>query len=63
MATDPEATRSQISVYYKQPARDHTTLSAYRQGLVERLFNSMLNNRLREITQQADPPFLGAFAS
>ena len=39
---------------------DEGTLAAYRESLVESLFSSMLNARFFEITQKADPPFLGA---
>jgi zinc protease len=62
IATDPEATTSSVSVYWKQPLRDQGTVAAYRQSLVEALYNRMLNTRLFELTQEADPPFLGAFS-
>ena len=38
-----------------------TTVGGYRQDLVESLVSGMMNNRLRELTQQADPPFVAAF--
>lgn len=60
IATDKEATVSTIAVYYKQPVEAGKTVADYRAGLVEYLFTTMLNARLRELTQQADPPFLGA---
>ncbi len=62
IATDPEATNSQVSVYFKQPAQPTGTLKDYRRDLVEALYNQMLNQRLFELTQQADPPFLGGFS-
>ena len=49
--------------YHKLPVADQSTAGAYRTMLVERLFNDMLNDRLAEIAQQPDPPFLGAVAS
>ncbi len=58
LATDPEATSTDVHLYYKQPLRAFRTVGAYRQSIVERLYNSMLNARLFELTQQADPPFL-----
>ncbi len=58
LATDPEATSTDVRVYYKQPLRAFVTVGAYRQSLVERLYNSMLNARLFELTQVAQPPFL-----
>ncbi len=60
IATDPEATNTSVGVLYKQALRDHSTYGAYRQGMVEDLFTAMLNDRLFELSQQADPPFLGA---
>ena len=60
IATDPEATTSQVALLYKQAVEDEGTLEAYRRGLVEGLYNGILNARLFELTQQADPPF--AFA-
>ena len=62
IATDPEATLNSVSIYWKQPLRDESTLAAYRQSIVESLYNRMLNTRLFELTQKADPPFLGAFS-
>lgn len=58
IATDPEATGSGVAVYYKQPVRERRDLAAYRQVLVERLYNGMFNQRLFELTQQAEPPFI-----
>jgi zinc protease len=60
LAADPEATHTQVSVLFKQPLRPRGTLDAYRQQLVERLYNRMLNARLHELTQKPDAPFLGA---
>lgn len=60
IATDPEATFNSVGIYWKQPLRDESTLGAYRQSIVESLYNGMLNARFFELTQQAEPPFLGA---
>ncbi len=62
IATDPEATMNSVNVYWKQALRDESTVGAYRQSIVENLYNRMVNTRLFELTQQADPPFLGAFS-
>ncbi|HET7039229.1 MAG TPA: insulinase family protein, partial [Gemmatimonadales bacterium] len=62
IASDPEATNTSVSVLFKQPLRDHGTREAYRQGIVEGLFSAMLNERLYEQSQEADPPFLGGGA-
>ena len=42
------------------PERDQTTIGAYRQSLVERLFAGMLSDRLDELAHTPDPPFLAA---
>ncbi|HEU4747996.1 MAG TPA: insulinase family protein [Gemmatimonadaceae bacterium] len=62
ITTDREATRSIVRLVYKQPERTTTTLAAYRQKRVEQLFSSIFNDRLSEITQKPNPPFITAFA-
>jgi zinc protease len=63
IAADKEATDSVVAVYHKLPLRDQSTVGAYRQMLVERLFNGMLNERFSEMAQRPGAPFLGAVAS
>lgn len=63
IAADKEASQSVVAVYHKLPAADQSTVGSYRRMLVERLFNDMLNDRLTEIAQKPDPPFLGAVSS
>ena len=63
IAADKEASQSLVAVYHKLPAADQSTVGSYRRMLVERLFNDMLNDRLTEIAQKPDPPFLGAVSS
>jgi zinc protease len=60
IATDPEATNTIVSVTRTQPERDQTTIGAYRQSLVERLFAGMLTDRFEELSQSPNPPFLAA---
>ncbi len=60
IATDPEATATSIAVYHKEPQQPQSSAADYRRSLVERLYHSMLNARLDELGQQADPPFLWA---
>ncbi|MEE8148116.1 MAG: pitrilysin family protein, partial [Longimicrobiales bacterium] len=62
IATDPEATTTSVSVVYKQPVLEEGTVGAYREGIVRRLYNAMLNSRLFELTQRPDAPYLGAFS-
>jgi len=58
--TDPEATNTRISVTSKMAARPQATIGQYRQHMVEQLFASMLSDRLDEIAQQPNAPFLRA---
>jgi zinc protease len=60
VATDKEATMTTEGIYNMLPLRDQTTLGAYRQQQVERLYTGMLNSRLSELTLKADPPFMRA---
>jgi zinc protease len=63
IATDKEIPYTNVAVYNKLPARDQSTVGAYRQALVERLYSGMLNRRLSELTQKAEPPFIYAFSN
>ena len=63
IAADKEASQSVVAVYHKLPAAEQSKVGDYRRMLVERLFNDMLNDRLTEIAQKPDPPFLGAVSS
>ena len=60
VATDPEATATTVGIYNMLPLRDQTTVGAYRQMQVERLYTNMMNARLSELTFKSDPPFLKA---
>ena len=60
IATDSEATATIVTVHNMLPLRDQTTVGAYRQMQVERLYTRMLNARLAELTLKADPPFVQA---
>jgi len=61
--TDKEMTGTTVGILNKLPARDHTTVGAYRQEIVESLFDRMLNVRFSELAQKPDPPFVGGGAS
>jgi zinc protease len=62
VATDKEATMTQISVYNKLPAREPGSVGVYRQEIVESLASSMFSARLTDITRKADSPFVSAMA-
>jgi zinc protease len=63
VVTDKEATNYIISINYpffkKSPS---LTLSDYRNDLVEQMFTSLINQRLQELTQKENPPFLSGSA-
>ncbi|MEZ4455058.1 MAG: insulinase family protein [Gemmatimonadales bacterium] len=60
IATDKEATGTQVGIYYLRPDQGDLTVTAYRASLVEQLYSQMLNQRLYELSQQPNPPFIGA---
>lgn len=62
VVTDKEASFNQISLYYKEDSEHYTTLKDYRQVITQQLFTGMLSQRLNELAQQADPPFMNAGA-
>lgn len=60
IATDPEASSANVTVFSKMALRDPRTVGAYRREIVERLFSSMLGARFMELAQKPDAPFVGA---
>jgi zinc protease len=63
IATDPEATSTMVNVSSIMAARDQTTIAAYRQQTVERVFAGLLSSRFAEMAQKPDAPFLDADTS
>lgn len=63
IASDKEATSSDVSVIFKLPVERTKTVGDYKRDLMERLYLSMFNQRLSEIAEKPDAPFLGADAS
>ena len=63
ITTDEEMPHTSVTVYHKMALEEEPTIGGYRQGMVERLYSSMLNLRFDEIAQQPDPPFLGAVSN
>ena len=61
--TDKEAQYPLSFVFYKHPLEKSKTLGDYRESIMEGLYNGMINNRLSEKLQQAEPPFLMAQSS
>ncbi|MGQ0816256.1 MAG: M16 family metallopeptidase [Gemmatimonadota bacterium] len=60
IVADKEATVASVAVYHKLPAQTETTIGDYRLMLARHLFTEMLNARLHELAQEANPPFIGA---
>ena len=63
VVSDKEATGFEFSINFSAyKISPTTTVEQYRSDLIRNLYVSLLNNRFRELTQKADPPFLGASA-
>ncbi len=60
VVTDKEAQYAVAQIYYKHPLEKSKTIGDYRKGIVEGLYNAMINDRLSELTQKENPPFLMA---
>ena len=60
IATDPEATGTNVSVIYKRDPSPMSTLEDYRRNIVEWLFALMIRDRFIEVARRPDPPFIGA---
>lgn len=56
---DPEATNHVVQVHYSyKREKEATTVGDYRELMIRQLFTSMLSQRMTELTQQAEPPFI-----
>ncbi len=58
VVTDKEASYPVAYVMYKHDLEISKTIGDYRHMILENLYNAMINSRLAEKTQQADPPFI-----
>ena len=61
ICTDPENTNYNISVYYKHdpvPNEEKGDITYWLKGYIDELAATMYNNRLEELTQKANPPFI-----
>lgn len=61
ISTDEETSNTSIEISTILPARSESTIGAYRQKTLDRLFSGMLNARFSEMTQKPDSPFVFAF--
>ena len=61
--TDDEATNTILQVFnFIRPAKKIRTWGDYRQSIIDELINNLINQRLQELTQQENPPFVYGFA-
>ncbi|NLO03086.1 MAG: insulinase family protein [Bacteroidales bacterium] len=58
IVTDKEAQYSLAYLFYKHPLDINRTIGDYRQSILHGLYNAMINSRLAEKSQQADPPYI-----
>jgi zinc protease len=61
VVTDDEATNTFLQIYnFVKPAKKIKTWNDYRESAVEGLISSLINQRLAELTQKENPPFIFA---
>jgi zinc protease len=61
VVTDDEATNTFLEIYnFVKPAKKIKTWTDYRESTVEGLVSSLINQRLTELTQKPNPPFVFA---
>ncbi len=61
ICTDPEETTYDVSVFYKHdivPFEERGDVQYWIKGYIDQLVATMFNNRLEELTQKANPPFI-----
>lgn len=63
LASDREATRSTVSVYFKHPKEYIKTEDDYRKRVIAGLFSEMMNMRFQELSKLPEPPFVFAFTA
>lgn len=63
VATDREATFTQVRISYKNDKQYYLTVNDYKTMLMQRLYNSMMSERLEELKARPDPPFSSAWSS
>jgi len=61
IATDPEATRNMVQMFYKHPKKETTTIGDYREDFIQSLYSGMIINRLQELSQKPESPFVFAY--
>lgn len=60
--TDEENTNTILQIFnFIRPSKKIKTWADYRQDLLDDMVSSLINQRLQELTQKADPPFVYGF--
>jgi len=62
VVTDKESTSTAVQVSDLRPARNQGSVGGYRDIMLDQLFSSMLGDRLDELAQGANPPYVRAAA-
>ncbi len=60
IATDKESPVTVVSVYHKSDTKKSKTYGDYRRMVLHSLFTGMLNQRLNELKELPEPPFINA---
>jgi zinc protease len=63
IVTDKEAPYAQVIIFNKNEAVDPNSIKAYREGVMQKIINGMLNQRFQDILQKPGAPFFAAFSS
>jgi zinc protease len=59
VVTDDEATSTYVQIYnYVKPAKKVNTWSGYRESILEGLVSTLISQRLSELAQKENPPFV-----
>ena len=62
VVTDTESPATVVRISNLRPARNQGTVGGYRAIMLDQLFSQMIGDRLDELSQKANPPFLRAGA-
>ena len=62
VVSDKETTATAVQISNLRPARDQGSVGGYRKMMLDQLFAAMLGDRLDEVSQSPNPPFLRAAA-
>ncbi len=64
VVTDKEATSYNIGIFYPAyKSNPSVSIADYREDLIEQMYTSLLNQRLQELTQKENPPFIFAYSN